>query len=393
MGRRSGECHLIAQLTDCYRRLSQIYYLDGDSTLLLVYINLRGLNIGELGSPSDPLARILSNMGTLCGFSGALRWSDWYAGAAVAMAESGAQFSAAAYVWSVNSLTFAQRGSWQVAKAANAEALRRVQELGDFNQEAEAWVIRATIALCEGNFNEAPQAWQNARTLAVQRGNDQILCWSLLDEVDTCLGRDDVESAARVLDQALAVPTASSDGSSRIDKCRATAMVRYRQGRYGESVAAADEVMEMIFRQAPSGYHWVDFFASAVEVYLLILDEDHPYSRQHRRRLLLQARRGCRQLLRLSRSFGNVVPRSRLLLSRLALCQGQRRQARRMAQRALVLATARGMPYERALALLELGALEPQGLDGRQKLREALSIFQFLGATAAGRRTGALLSD
>lgn len=393
IGRRSGEGHLIAQLTDCYRRLGQIYYLDGDSMLLLVYMNLRGLNIGELGGPSDPLARILSNMGILCGFNGALRWSDWYAGAAVAMAETGGQFSAAAYVWSVNSVTFAQRGSWQLAKAANAEALRRVQELGDFNQEAEAWVIRSTIALCEGHFNEAPHAWQNARTLAVQRGNDQILCWSLLDEVDTCLGWDDDESAARVLDQALAVPTAASDGSSRIDKCRATAMVRFRQGRYAESVAAADEVMEMIFRQTPSGYHWVDFFASAVEVYLLILAEDSPYSRQHRRRLLLQARRGCRQLLRLSRIFGNVVPRSRLLLSRLALCQGQRRLTRRMAQRALVLATSRGMPYEQALALLELGALEPEGLEGRQKLRQALAIFQSLGATACVRRTRALLSD
>jgi tetratricopeptide (TPR) repeat protein len=309
------------------------------------------------------------------------------------MAETGAQFSAAAYVWSVNSLTFAQRGSWQVAKAANAEALRRVQELGDFNQEAEAWVIRSTIALCEGNFNEAPQAWQNARTLAIQRGNDQILCWSLLDEVDTCLGKGDEAAAALVLDQALGVPTAASDGSSQIDKYRATAMVRYCQGRYAESVAAADEVMEMIFRQSPSGYHWVDFFASAVEVYLLILDEEHPYSRQHRRRLLLQARRGCRQLLRLSRSFGNVVPRSRLLLSRLALLQGHRRPARRLAQRALVLATARGMPYERALALLELGALEPEGWERRQKLQQALAIFQSLGADAAVRRTRALLSD
>jgi hypothetical protein len=151
--------------------------------------------------------------------------------------------------------------------------------------------------------------------------------------------------------------------------------------------------MEMIFRQSPSGYHWVDFFASAVEVYLLILDEEHPYSRQHRRRLLLQARRGCRQLLRLSRSFGNVVPRSRLLLSRLALLQGHRRPARRLAQRALVLATARGMPYERALALLELGALEPEGWERRQKLQQALAIFQSLGADAAGRRTPARVSD
>ena len=393
MGRRSDERDQISRLSDCYRMLSQIYYLDGDSKLRLVYVNLRGLNIGELGGPSDPLARILSNMGALCGFSGALRWSDWYAAAAVAMAESGAQYSAAAYVWSVNSLTFAQRGSWQLAKAANAEAVRRIQELGDFNQEAEAWVIRSTIALCEGNFNEASEAWQNARALAVQRGNDQILCWSLLDEVDTCLGKGDNETAARVLEQALAVQTAVSDGSSQIDKCRATAMVRYRQARYAEAVAAADEVIQMIFHQAPSGYHWVDFFASAVEVYLQILGEDHLYVRQHRPHLLLKSRRGCRELLRLSSSFGNVIPRSRLLLSRLALRQGQRRRAQRLAQRAFVLATARGMPYEQALALLDLGALELPGAGRRQKLQQALAIFESLGADAAALRTSALLKD
>lgn len=379
LGGRQNEKPALDEAAECYRTLGQIYYLDGEPASRLVYVTVRGVNVGEAAGASPALARNLANMGTLCGFSGLQKWADWYARRAVGMAEKEGQYAAAAYVWSINSLTEAQRGNWKAAKAANAEALRRVQQLGDYNVEAEVWVIRATVNICEGDFAAAPEAWQHARALAERNGNAQILCWSLLDEVDTRLGRGDTEGAARVLEAALAVPTAVSDGSSTIDKQRATAMTRLRQQRYAEAVEAADVVVDMVTRQPPTGYHWVDFCASAVEVYLCVLQESGEYARERRRELERRAERGCKALSKLSRIFGNVRPRSWLLRGLLHLQRGERAKALQAFGRAETIAVEMDMPFERARALAEIARLG-RGAERAQQLATAAGIFEQLGA-------------
>jgi class 3 adenylate cyclase/tetratricopeptide (TPR) repeat protein len=379
LGRRHADRETFDEAAECYRTLGQIYYLDGEPAPRLVYVTVRGVNMGEAAGASPALARNLSNMGTLCGFSGMQKWADWYAQRAIGMAEREGQYAAAAYVWSINSLTEAQRGNWKAAKVANAEALRRVQELGDYNVEAEAWVIRATVTICEGDFAAAPEAWQRARALAERNGNAQILCWSLLDEVDTLLGRGDTENAARVLESALAVPTAASDGSSHIDKQRATAVTRLRQGRYAEAVEAADVVVDMVTRQPPTGYHWVDFCASAVEVYLCVLESGSEYARAQQRELERRAGRGCKALARLSRIFGNVRPRSWLLRGLLHRQLNKPARALKAFQTAESIAAEMDMPFERARALLEIGRHGDGALRASQ-LSTAAGIFKELGA-------------
>jgi class 3 adenylate cyclase/tetratricopeptide (TPR) repeat protein len=379
LGSRQAERETYDEAAECYRTLGQIYYLDGEPAPRLVYVTVRGVNMGEAAGASPALARNLSNMGTLCGFSGMQGWADWYAKRAIEMAEREGQYAAAAYVWSINSLTEAQRGNWGAAKAANSEALRRVQELGDYNVEAEIWVIRATVSICEGHFAAAPEAWQRARALAERNGNAQILCWSLLDEVDTLLGRGETENAARVLEAALAVPTAGSDGSSTIDKQRATAVTRLRQGRFPEAVAAADEVVEMVTRQPPTGYHWVDFCASAVEVYLCILESGGEYASARRPELERRARRGCKALAGLSRIFGNVRPRTWLLRGLLHRQLDQPTHALKAFQKAERIAVEKDMPFERARALLEI-ARHGNGALRASQLSAAAGIFRNLGA-------------
>ncbi|MGA2551271.1 MAG: adenylate/guanylate cyclase domain-containing protein [Burkholderiaceae bacterium] len=379
LGRKQATREAFDEVAECYRTLSQIYYLDGEPAVQLVYVTVRGANVGELAGPSPALARNLSNMGTLCGLGGQQKWADWYAQRAVEMAEKEGQYAAAAYVWSINSLTKAQCGNWKAAKEANAEALRRVQQLADYNVEAEIWVIRSTVNLCEGDFAAAPEAWQRARALAKRNNNAQILCWSLLDEVDTLLGRGDIENAARVLDSALAVPTALSDGSSTIDKQRAIAMTRLRQGRYADAFNAAKVVLDMVTEKAPTGYHWVDCCASAVEVFLEALENRSVDVAARRDELELLAERGCKALSRLSGVFGNVRPRSWLLRGRLHKLRGQNAQARAALHKARSIAIEMDMPFEKARALLEIARLET-GPTGVPLLAEAAVIFQGLGA-------------
>jgi class 3 adenylate cyclase/tetratricopeptide (TPR) repeat protein len=265
--RRRAEKDVIDEAVATYKILGQIAYLDGEPMPNLLYSTVAGLNLGEEAGPSPHLARMLIHAATVADLVGLTGPADRYSARAVRMTDVEGQTEAAAYVWSIQALIHAQRGHWELAKKANQRALDRIREVGDFNLEAEVWQTRSAVHICEGNFAAAEDAWTHTRDLSKRRHNPQVLCWSLLDEVETRVGRDDLDRAARTLDEALAVPTAESDGSSTIEKHYATALVRARQGRYDEAVREADAVVAMVSRQQPAGFHWVDFCAGAVGVY------------------------------------------------------------------------------------------------------------------------------
>ena len=189
------------------------------------------------------------------------------------MVDAGAQREASAYVWNVWAVIHAHRGDWARAEKANATALERLGEVGDFNLEAEVWQMRSAIYLGSGAFGSAESAWSRHRSLAERKRNPQNLCWSLLDEAETRVGRDETEAAARALDAALAIPTAPNDGSSTIEKHFATAVVRAAQRRWPEAIASADAIIDMLERQPPSAFHYVDFCAGAVGVYFDALED------------------------------------------------------------------------------------------------------------------------
>jgi class 3 adenylate cyclase/tetratricopeptide (TPR) repeat protein len=385
LGRRGAERPVLEQAADCYKILGQIYYLDGEPPPRLAYLTVRGLNLGEEAGPSADLARILVNMSVLTGLLGFKSWGDWYGRRAIAMAQQEGQYAAGAYVWHIHALGEAQSARWASAKSANDEALRRIRELGDFNLEAEAYVVRATILLCEGDYADAPDAWTRSRQLSERTGNSQILCWSLLDEVDTLLGRDETGQADEVLDRALAVPTAATDGSSTLDKHRALAVTRLRQGRVQEALAAADVVLDTIARQPPTGYHWADYYASAAEVSVAALAAWSGGLDAQRRGLERRAARACRTLRKLGRNFWNVRPRALLVEGLRSAASGRRDAAARSFQAAEALAARMEMPFERARALLARAQLGP-GQASAGDLADAAAIFDRLGAVYYARQ-------
>lgn len=379
-GREAARKAALDTAVDIYRTLGQIYYLDGDDMNRVTYVTLRGVNVGQRAGPSPALARVLANAGSMMGWLGLNRWSDAYLDAAVRMAGQGGQSGAEAYVWNITALTQAQRGAWSPALQANQRALDLVQKIGDHNLEAEVWIVRATVHDCAGDYVALAGDWPRARELALQRRNPQILCWSYLDECDALLGADDTDGAARALELALATPTAPNDGSSVADKAQARALVRLRQGRIDEAVEAAREVLALVTRQPPSGYHWVHFLAVATEVLIDAIAQ--------RPAVADDATRGVRALEKLSGRFRNVLPRSRWLRAR--LLQGA--AARKHYLEALRLAEQNDMPFEAARALAALASLSDATPDDHARARdEAMPCFERLGAWREARRWGGSL--
>lgn len=381
-GRREADTALIAEALGCYKILGQIGYLEGDPTPDLLYGTLAGLNLGEEAGPSPDLARMLIHAATACSIVGLGTQADRYAARAIAMVEAGAQREASAYVWNVRAVIDAHRGHWGRAEAANTRALERLGEIGDFNLEAEVWQMRAAIYICSGAFGSAEGAWSRHRELAERKGNPQNLCWSLLDEAESRVGRDDVDAASVALDAALAIPTAANDGSSTIEKHYATTLVRAAQGRWDEAIRAADAVVEINARQPPSAFHYVDFCAGAVQIYFDALDD----GRCDRAATLRRAQRGCKLVGRISRHFGNVRSRRWLLQGLLEWEQGDPESARKAWQQAEAIAAEMATPYERARAQYELARRDPDAGRREAVLAEAQATFEQLGALRMLRR-------
>jgi len=123
----------------------------------------------------------------------------------------------------------------------------------------------------------------------------------------------------------------------------------------------------------------VDFCASAVEVYLCILESGGEYASARRPELERRARRGCKALAGLSRIFGNVRPRTWLLRGLLHRQLDQPTHALKAFQKAERIAVEKDMPFERARALLEI-ARHGNGALRASQLSAAAGIFRNLGA-------------
>ena len=357
-------------IVDSYRMLGQIYFLERRGPGLLLYTTLRGLNTGEEIGPSNPLARTLANMSVLARLMGLEGWSEWYARRAIAMTEEGGQRAAAPYVWHVDAIRQAQHAAWSHALASNQRATDLMVAIGDATLATEAAAVRAAITLCMGDVAGAIVAVERARQLASDRGNRQYLCWALLDEVEIRLALDDIPGAAQKLNEALRIDTEPTDLGSAMDKHRATALTRSREGRHEDALAAADCVCALFAAERPTSYYVVDFYASAVETYVSALE-----SGLVSHAAVATTDRHLEALKGLSRKFWNVAPRYWLLKGRADYVRG--RNARVAVERSLAIALEKGMVFDEARARVLLARF---GVDSAGHVHRARMIFTELGA-------------
>lgn len=322
---RSAERSDVLPAVDALRKLVQISYLHGTSTLELSYLIIAGLNLAEQAGPSAELAAALANASGLAGVCGLHRRADAHARRATRMAEEQEHSPAGAYVWNVISIMHAGRGLWGTALADNDRALELFGRVGDYNLESELWQTRSALQLCRGAMPEAEQAWTRTRELAHRTGSPVNLCWSLLDEAQTALARGRTEQGVQALEAAVAIPIVNSDGGTVIERHATTALARLQQGRHAEAVLEADAVIEMLTSRLPTGWVWGEFGALALEILLELRTGgagDVPAAGLDRR-----IRRGLMALRRLSLTFAGIRPRVLVLRAGAARLAGDVRAA------------------------------------------------------------------
>ena len=370
----------IDQIVDCYRVLGQIYFLDHESTAKMIHLTLAGLNIGEQGGDSPALARILMNAGIGASLARMTGLADGYARRALDMVRSPQARGAGAYVWAIYTVLLAGRGEWDAAREANDRAIELVFEVGDLSYEAEVWRTRTTFELCAGNLNAAEVGWQKTRSLSEHSGNEQMRCWSLLDEALTSLGRGHVSAADRALEEGLAITTYDSDGSTIAEKHAASAAIRLRQGRYDEAVDAATSMVSMVADDDPVAFPWPDYTSIAVETILEVVQMGPTEYAHSRRGLMETAEQGVKAIRRSARIFKWIEPRAALLEGFLAAAQADPGTAVASFDHSRETARAAHQIFDEARALVACAGLVANR-DTVTDLKWAISTFDELGAT------------
>jgi class 3 adenylate cyclase/tetratricopeptide (TPR) repeat protein len=393
VGRRADRAAPLNDAVDCYATLTRINYLNGLSRVETFYPTVKGLNVAESAGPSAKLAVSLSQFSVLWSLLGRNRLSGWYARRATQLAESLGPNRAPHNVWSNYALACASRGAWAEGIGALDRALEIILNIGDVNMQAYATQTRSAMQLCSGHFAAASESWFQTREIGRRANNTQLVAWGLLDEVQTLIGRDEVTRAASVLEEALATPTAPTDGSSAIEKEYTEALVAAAQRRWEHAIAHADIVVQTVAAKPPTGFPWVEFCADSLDIYLrAAADDTDPWATANRADLIRKARAGRKVLKGTSSQFWHIRPRVQLVSGRLALIDGKQRRAEHAFASAMRSAEKLGMEYTAAVARFELGSATSDD-ESKVRLQEAIDVFSRLGAIARLREASAVLAS
>ena len=378
-GRRAAEKDLLLEAVDAYRMLALVNYVGGESASELVYLFLAGLNLGEEAGPSRELAAALASAAGAVSLFNLRSLADGYSARARELAERGGHTDALAWIWNCQVVIDAQRGNWQGAIAASDRALEVFGEVGDYNYEAEIWLTREAVCICRGDLRGAEVCWKRTRELAARNSNPQLEGWSLLDEVQSALGRGDTETAGRALEEALAIEDAPLDARTEMEKHYCLAATRLSEGRPKDALPAAEKLLELASARPVTLFSLPHFAAGGVEVYVELLEQAQ--ARSERAAMARAARKGCRALRRMGWTFHGIRPRRLMLLGRIEWERGRHKRAERLWRRAEKAASAIEMDSEVARARLELVRHGLGGEDRDRLLADAMTTFERLGAT------------
>jgi len=289
----------IEVVTECYRVLAQIYFLQGESALRLAYLTIHGVNVGEHAGDSVSLARALANLGALLSLIGLKKVSEWYGRASVAMAERKGQYAAGAYVRHIGAVRLVTNGHVEEALQSSAEALSRLEALGDFNLELEVTSVQAMIAATNGHFEIAAIAARRCLALARRTGSLVLGGWAQLNLVDVALDRDDIPAAQAELAEGRALLAGRTDLATRILLLRAEAILARHERRWADALRHARDLISEIGTTMPTAYYLADACAVAARVLADGAGAGQAVSRS-------ELQRASRTVRRLARNYWNI---------------------------------------------------------------------------------------
>ena len=374
-GSRVGPCDARKLASTAFGLVGQLCYFDQDLAIG-VYAALRSLNLAECEDRSPELARSLAVMCMACGLIPAHWLAEVYRGRAFEVASGLDDVATRTWVLQLTGMYDLGIGQWERSRANLEEAVAIDRRLGDWRRWEEASGELARLDYYLGDFAASAGRFREFGEEAARRGHDQATAWGLHGRSKSLIRLGRYDEALALLEQSLALPDEALGSGDAILRAGLLAMIHVERRDWKSARETADETSRVIRHSPPMVSYSFEGYAGITDAYLALWEAGE--SRHARRSAWLS----IAFLRRIARVYPIGQPRAWLCRGKACWLDGRPKRARWAWRNALRSAEALGMPYEQALALLELGRhLDRDDPTGRDLLARSRAIFERLGAT------------
>jgi serine/threonine protein kinase len=370
---------LLLEATRIQTRVTEACFYTQES-LPMLWSGLSVLNLGEPAGPSPVLACGYAIMATVAGILPLHAMAEAWSRRALALVEGvGTPYDVAFVLQRVSSYRL-WMGEWRVAENGFRREVEIARRVGDTRMLADAMICTIFAATYQGQFRRVEEMFPEVDVWARKTGDAQLQTGGPVVAATGKLRLGKTAEALALCQGARPLVDASPAIHDDIRCYGVLALAAQRAGDVRLAREAAERVVPIILATRPVAYWTHDGIASVAEATLTLWEEATfapPEERAALGRLAQQAVRGAEAYAKI---FPIGVPFALLWRGLFEQLSGRPEAARKAWDRCLVKAARLGMPYEEALALLQIGRHLPSGhAERRGYLTRAATLFVELG--------------
>ena len=372
--RRAEALDALRLASSAFGLMGQLCYFDQDRAIG-VYSAIRALNLAESVGHSPELARALAIMCIASGLVPAHWLAEVYRRRAFEVASRLDDVATRAWVLQLTGMYDLGVGGWDRCRANLEEAVAINRRLGDWRRWEESSGELARLDYYLGRFEESIRRFREFGEEAARRGHDQATAWGLHGRAKSFYRLGRFDEASSLLERSLALPAEALGGGDAILRGGLLALLHVERRDWSAAREAADETSRLIRHSPPMVAYSFEGYAGAADAYLALWEAGE--GRHARQAAWLS----IAFLRRIARVYPVGKPRAWLCRGKANWLAGRPRRARWAWRSAIRAAESLAMPYEGALARLELGRHLDRDDPGRRDLLAlARATFERLGA-------------
>jgi serine/threonine protein kinase len=341
--------------------LAERSYFDFEA-MPMIAASLRAVNLGERAGVAVPLAMPYAMLGMAAGISRLPALGERYFELALRTALDTADRAGQAYSLYSKAAWKIGNGAWQEVRELCAECTRIALRTRNLKALGMAQTLRGHADFYTGHFRESADAYRELEQSARAHGDQQHLSWGLYAgaRARICLGELDESRAMLLESNALLEPLV--EVPSKIIAPGLLASLHLRAGDLTSALQAAQLTASRIRGSLPTVFSTLSGYAGVAEVYLACWERElreHGSEARSTRAARRAARRAVFDLLTLALSVPIGWPCYQRIRGEAQRLDGKQRAAARCFERARLSARQLGMPYDEALAHLDLARSAP----------------------------------
>jgi class 3 adenylate cyclase/tetratricopeptide (TPR) repeat protein len=355
-----------------FERISHLVYFE-NNTFGTLAAGLAALNMSERVPTSPELVRAYGTTEVTAGLVGlhkaALNYEQLAKASSIIVRGKPGSFAAEGWRLMMVGTYHAGAGSLETAIDAMNAAVEIWEQLGEKQRWKESLSLVATMYIYRGDFVNAHAQIEKYYQAAIYEQNEQFRYWALLARALVLHLEGRLDEARTTLDS-----TASCRlNIAPVDQIwhgGVLARILLRQNQFEQAVVEAEKVAKVIAASQPTAYYVLSSYSAVPEVFLAGIKQDAANRADYQKRAL----RSINKLKGFTLPFPIAKARLNLLLGRYYALTGKTSAVLPALRKSLEEAERLNLPYDRALAHLELSKHVADAAE-QEKHREAARVL------------------